>query len=216
MTTRKHLAHAISIAAFGTILIRPAISAAGEASPVNTAQAASSTPREITAWVSGGIGTAGIRGEDAMLARVQLSVGIGRHLLSLSLGHIEDTNGSCGVLSICPGNDVSVPHNSATELALRYGAKARGRFVLGTASLGVATVSGVQRGQRLLSTECLGGCVNSYDSTTFRTIGATAEIGGYATSRFFSIGPTFIADVNPVQSFWAVLFDVHFGFVGNP
>jgi hypothetical protein len=152
---------------------------------------------------------------DAMFARVEAAVGYGPHLFSLSYGYAEDTNGSCDGL-ICLGNDVALPRNSAHELAARYGVRGRAPLVLGTASVGVAALWGVQRGNTLLSQSCFFGCLLNYDSTTFRTVGATAEIGGYLSSRFVSVGPTVIADINPVQSFWGVMFDLHVGFAGRP
>jgi hypothetical protein len=171
--------------------------------------------RQITAWLAGGLGWGSIGGQDASLARTELAVGIGRHLVSLSYTYSEDTNGACETGAILCFNDVSLPRNSAKELALRYGVKGRAPFVLGTASIGPAAVWGVQRGSNLLSRDCFFACASQYDARTFRAVGATAEFGGYLSSRFVSFGPTVVIDINAFQSFWAVMVDLHLGYLGS-
>jgi hypothetical protein len=136
------------------------------------------------------------------------------HLFSLRYAYAADTNGSCDGI-ICLGNDVSLPHNSVSEIALQYGVKKRVPYFLGTASAGVAALWTVQRGDLLQSSICFFGCVDQYNSINGHAVGATAEIGGYLTSRYVSIGPTFVMDVNSIQSFWSVLIDLHFGWMGE-
>jgi hypothetical protein len=180
--------------------------------PDTTPSAMGSHP--ITSWVALGFGTAGIGGQDGDGVRLELAVAAGIHLFSLRYVYAEDTNGSCGGF-ICLGNDVSLPHNSVSEIALQYGVKKRGPYVLGTASAGVAALWTMQRGDTLQSSICFFGCVDQYNSINARAVGATAEIGGYLTSRYVSVGPTFVVDVNSLQSFWSLLFDLHFGWMGD-
>ena len=92
------------------------------------------------------------------------------------------------------------PFFSDKEVAFLYGWKHRMPYALAEASIGGATVWTVQRGA---------------DNPIHRlTAGATAELGVFLTSRVFGIGPTAIVDINPAQSYWAVLFDVHIGWMG--
>jgi hypothetical protein len=170
----------------------------------------------ITSWVAIGFGTAEIGGQDGDGVRLEFALAAGVHLFSLRYAYAEDTNGSCGGFAfICLGNDVSLPHNSVTEIALQYGIKERVPYFLGTASAGIAALWTVQRGDALLSTACFFGCVDQYNSINGHAVGATAEIGGYLTSRYVSIGPTFVVDANSIQSFWSLLIDLHFGWMGE-
>jgi hypothetical protein len=108
----------------------------------------------------------------------------------------------------------SLPHSYANELALQYGVRTRLPYFLGTAAAGAAAVWGVERGSTLISTNWSYGS-STFDSTKLHTVGGTTELGGYLTSRMFSVGPTFIADINPRESFWAVLLDLHIGLMSD-
>jgi len=72
-----------------------------------------------------------------------------------------------------------------------------------------------KRGNDLQFFFCGSGCVYAYNGIDGHTVGATAELGGYLTSRYVSFGPTLIMDVNSVQSVWGVLIDWHFGWMGK-
>lgn len=167
----------------------------------------------ITSWVAIGYGPGEIGGQGGDGVRLEFALAAGIHLFSLRYVFAEDTNGSCD--DIFCNTTVSLPHNSVSEIALQYGVKKRGPYVLGTASAGVAALWTVQRGDTLLSSGCFIGCVDQYNSINGHAVGATAEIGGYLTSRYVSVGPTFVIDVNSIQSFWSVLLDLHFGWMGD-
>jgi hypothetical protein len=168
----------------------------------------------IAGWLASGVGPGLIGGQGGDVARVELALAAGIHLFSLRYAFAADSNGSCGDL-ICTGNDVSLPHNSVKELAVQYGIKERVPYFVGTASAGLSSAWTVQRGSSLLSMACFFGCAYQYSSINRHTIGATAELGGYLTSRYLSMGPSLIADVNSIQSFWSLLIDVHVGWMGE-
>jgi hypothetical protein len=217
VTHRLVLPVALVVGWSSTIVAAPLLTATSPATGADTAPSgtdATDAAHPITSWVALGFGTAGIGGQDGDGVRLELAVAAGIHLFSLRYVYAEDTNGSCGGF-ICLGNDVSLPHNSVSEIALQYGVKKRGPYVLGTASAGVAALWTVQRGDMLQSSICFFGCVDQYNSINAHAVGATAEIGGYLTSRYVSVGPTFVVDVNSLQSFWSLLFDLHFGWMGD-
>ena len=167
----------------------------------------------ITAWVAGGLGTAGIWSQGGDAARVELALATGFHLFSLRYVFAIDTNGGCG-LSACTGS-VSLPHDTVKELALQYGVKKRIPYLLATASAGVSMLWASERGNTLLETLCFGTCQSTYDRIDSHTIGATAELGVYLTSQHVSVGPTVVVDVNSVQPFWSLFLDLHFGWMGD-
>jgi hypothetical protein len=169
----------------------------------------------IVARMAGGIGPGWIAGQAGVSSRVELTAGYGKHLPSLRYLDVEDINGSCGFsIDLCLGN-VSLQRNSVQEIALAYGIKVRRRYLVGTASAGFATLWTVQRGTTLLQSLCFFACTNEYNGIDGHAFGATGELGGYLSSRFFSIGPTLVIDVNPIQSVWGVLIDVHLGWMGE-
>jgi hypothetical protein len=187
----------------------------GDATPPATVAAdlapTAAPSHPLTGWVAGGFGTAGIAGQDGDVVRVEIALAAGMHLFSLRYVFAIQTSDGCGVF-VCSGS-ASLPANSANEVALQYGIKKRIPYLLLTASAGVSALWTVQQGSTMLPGGCLGGCV--YNSIDGRTIGATAELGGYLTSRYLSVGPTLVVDVNSIQSFWGLLFDLHFGWMGD-
>jgi hypothetical protein len=190
------------------------VAAAPPATETSNAAPPAAPSHPIASWVAVGFGPAVIGNQDGAAVRVEFALAAGIHLFSLRYVFAEDTNGSCGDL-LCFGNDVSLPHNSVKEITLQYGVRKRVPYLLGTASAGVAALWTVQRGDVLQSTACFFGCVYQYNSMNGHAVGAAGEIGGYLTSRYVSVGPTFVIDVNSIQPFWSLLIDLHFGWMGE-
>lgn len=157
----------------------------------------SNQKREVTGWISPGIGSGRIGSANADVARIEGTLGVGHHLFSVRFSYVEEAP-CAGIICL----NAQSPLLSDKEVALLYGWKHRMPYLLAEASIGGAALWTVQRGA---------------DNPIHRlTGGGTAELGVFLTSRVLGIGPTVIVDVNPVQSFWAALFDVHIGWMGSP
>jgi hypothetical protein len=168
-------------------------------------------------WAAGGIGLGRVGSHGAQTGRVEVSGWFGRQVLSLRYTQTEEED-IVPVIVLFPG-DVSLPRNEDRELALLYGMRVRSRGFLASASGGPAAVWTVQRGSTLLQTDScgfFGGCQQHYDSTGRFAVGAALETGAYLSTDHLSFGPTLIADVNAVQSYWTILFlDFHIGWMGS-
>ena len=168
---------------------------------------------EVTAWVSGGIGPALIGGDTGSSKKaLGVTVGVGRNLLSLRYRYTEEIQ-DCGQ----PACGLAVaPLNSNTELAFEYGVRARFSVFLATASVGLSALWITERGNTLLSSPGEGNYgTDQHNAISHFTVGATWELGAYLTSRFISVGPTFVLTADAFQSTAAILFDLHFGYMGE-
>ena len=195
-------------------LVSPPAHLARAAEP-GTGQGGVSTPKPpVIGWLAAGFGAGGVGAQAATAGRLELALGRGSRLLSVRYLYFEDSNGTSCDQFICLGGTFSLPRSTDKELAVQYGLMERVGAVLVTSSVGAAGVRTLQRGNHLLSTDGFVGTIYHYDSTARWTVGATAELGGYLTSRFLSFGPTFVADLNPVQPAWAFLLDLHVGWMG--
>jgi hypothetical protein len=168
----------------------------------------------VIGWISGATGVGGIGTQTAATHSLELTLGRAAHLMSLRYAYTVDTNGTSCDQFVCLDGMFSLPRSTNKELALQLGVFKRLYAGMATASLGVAGIRALKRGSHLLSSDSFFGTINHYDSTTSWTAGATAEVGAYLSSRFISLGPTLVADLNPVQPSWAFLVDLHIGWMG--
>lgn len=188
---------------------------AHRAGAVEPATGEIATPRPpLIGWLAAGLGWGAVGGQGAAATRLELALGRGSRLLSVRYSFFQDTNGTSCDQFICLDGTVSLPRSTDKELAVQYGVVKRLYGALETASIGVAGVRTLQRGDHLLSTDGFFGTINQYNSIARWTVGATAEVGAYISSRFVSFGPTFVVDLNLVQPALAVLLDLHVGWMG--
>jgi hypothetical protein len=177
--------------------------------------AGAAAPRPpIIGWLAGGLGWGNVGPQGAAVSRVELAFGRGSRLVSLRYAFWQDTNGTSCDQFICLDGTFDLPRSTSKELALQVGVVKRLYATIATASVGVAGLRTVKRGNHLLSSDSFFGTINYYDSTTRWTGGVAAEAGAYLSSRFVSFGPTLVVDLNPVQPSWGILVDLHLGWMG--
>jgi hypothetical protein len=165
--------------------------------------------------VAAGLGPGSVGSQDALLGRVEASLGLGARTFSLRYSYVEESCHSGGGF-FCA--HVDLPRAANKEVALLYGVKFRAPFVVGLASIGPAALWTTQRGSLLLSHTdgFFFGSTDQYNSIKRFTVGAAIEAGVYLSSRIISIGPTVAVDLDVAQSSLALLLDLHLGYMGEP